>query len=132
MVEEMRRGRHAAVIAIVIAGCAVSSCASRSVQPTTVIVDSSATIPPHVVRQGELEIPAELRGRPCTSGLAVVEIEVGATGRVQRARVSRVSSEPAFDEACLRSARTAEFQPGTSHGKPSVGVTHVECRLECP
>jgi len=97
-----------------------------------VIVDASATIPPQVIRQGKIEVPAELKGRSCTSGRAVVEVQVDTMGRIQQARVSRASSEPAFDQACLRSAYAAEYQPGTSRGKPSVGVTHIECRLECP
>jgi TonB family protein len=110
----------------------VSSCAGRRTPQTTVNFEADATIAPRVVRHGTLEIPTELRGRPCTSGLAVAEVEVGITGRVQGARVSRSSSEPAFDEACVRSAYAAEYEPGTSHGKPVVGVTHIECRLECP
>ena len=118
--------------AVLMAGLGVSGCASRGGRPMTVTLDAGATIPPKVVRQAGVEIPAELRNRPCKSGLAVVEVEVGASGRVQRARVSRVSGEPAFDEACVSSAHASEYAPATSHGTPSVGVTRVECRLQCP
>jgi TonB family protein len=99
-----------------------------------VILDAGATIPPQIVRQGKIEVPAELKARPCKSGTAVVEVEVevGATGRVQEARVQRASSEPAFDAACVRSAQSSEYQPATSHGTPTVGVTRIECKLECP
>jgi TonB family protein len=96
------------------------------------MIDAGATIPPQLVRQGKLEAPAELTGRPCTSGTTVVEVEVGATGRVQEARVQQASSEPAFDEACVRSAEASEYGPATSHGTPTVGRTRIECKLECP
>jgi len=97
-----------------------------------VILDAGATIPPQIVRQGKIEVPAELKARPCKSGTAVVEVEVGATGRAQEARVQRASSEPAFDAACVRSAQSSEYRPATSHGTPTVGVTRIECKLECP
>lgn len=96
------------------------------------MIDAGATIPPQLARQGKLEVPVELTGRPCTSGTAVVEVEIGATGRVQEARVQQASREPAFDEACLRSAKASEYRPATSHGTPTVGTTKIECKLECP
>ena len=116
---------------ILTAVCSLAGCSSHP-RPTTVILDAGATIPPQLVRQGKLEVPAELTGRPCTSGTAVVEVEVGATGRVQDARVQQASREPAFDAACVRSAQASEYRPATSHGTPTVGVTKIECKLECP
>jgi TonB family protein len=111
---------------------AVAGCASHGAKPTTVILDAGATIPPQVVRQAKLEIPAELIGRSCTSGTTVVEVQVGATGRVQDARVQQASHEPAFDAACVRSAQASEYRPATSHGEPTLGVTKIECKLACP
>jgi len=96
------------------------------------MIDASATVPPQILRQGEIEVPAELHGRSCTSGTAVVEVDVDATGQVRGTRVSRPSSEPAFDKACIRSAQAGKYRAATSHGKAIVGTTTIECRLECP
>ncbi len=108
------------------------SCAARTSQPTRVILDAGATIPPQLVRQGRIEVPAELSGRSCTSGTSVIEVEVGASGRVEKVRVLKASKEPAFDDACARSAQSSEYRPATAHGSPTSGVTTIECRLECP
>jgi TonB family protein len=124
--------RHALVVGAIAAACVGAGCASRSVQPTTVIVDAGATVPPQIVRQAAIEVPPELLGRSCTSGTAAVEVKVDTAGRAQGTRVSRASSEPAFDEACARSARRTSYRPGTSHGRPTVGTTTIECRLDCP
>jgi TonB family protein len=89
--------------------------------------DSAASRPTRQARA-----PAELTGRSCTSGTTVVEVRVGATGRVQDARVWQASREPAFDAACVRSATLGEYRPATSHGAPTIGVTKIECKLACP
>ncbi len=117
---------------VLVSGCFTAACATHARQPTTVFIEAGATVAPRVARQAPVEIPAELRGRRCTSGLAVVEVEVDASGRVQRARLSRASAEPAFDQACVRSAFASKYQPGNSHGQPAAGLTRIECRLECP
>lgn len=126
-----RRKRSAGVGVALVAAWIEWSCAAHS-RPTTVILDAGATIPPQVVRQGKIELPTDLSARSCKSGRAVVEVEVGATGLVQRTRVVRASSEPAFDEACARSAQSSEYRPATAHGASTIGVTKIECRLECP
>lgn len=118
--------------AALVAALVAWSCAARTSQPTTVILDAGATTPPQLVRQGRIEVPSELAGRSCASGTAVIEVEVGATGRVQKTRVRQASKEPAFDDACARSARSSEYRPATAHGSPTTGVTTIECRLECP
>lgn len=110
----------------------LAGCATRDAKPTTVVLDSGATIPPQVVRQARIEIPSELTTRSCASGTTVIEVQVGATGRVQGARVRVPSHEPTFDAACVRSAQTSEYRPATSHGTPTTGVTKIECKLACP
>jgi TonB family protein len=110
-----------------------SGCAGHNAAPATTIgVEAGAAVAPRVVRQGALEVPSELRERPCASGVAVVEVQVTAVGKVGATRVSQTSGEPAFDEACLRSAQAASYEPGSHFGEPVAGITRVECRLQCP
>jgi TonB family protein len=124
--------QRVAGIATVVAAVAVCACAGRRVTQTTVTLATHASTPPRLVRQGSVQIPAELRSRACVSGVAGVAVEIGVTGRVEKAGLSRASGEPVFDEACVQSAFTWVYEPATSRGKPVAGVSHIECRLDCP
>ncbi len=128
----MRRRVQAGLVAVLIAAWAASGCASQTRRPTTVVLDAGATIPPRVLKQAELEVPADLVGGGCRSGTAVLEVEVGATGRVLKARVSRSSGVESFDQACMQAGLGSTYQPATSHGRPTIGTTHIECSLKCP
>jgi TonB family protein len=117
---------------MMVASCVFAGCATRSAPQSTVILEADATVPPQIVRQGAIEVPPELNGRACTSGTAVVAVDVDASGRVAATRVTRASGEPAFDAACERSARRTEYRPATRGGKEIAGATAIECRLQCP
>jgi outer membrane biosynthesis protein TonB len=121
----------AGVAGVAIALAATGCAARREGAQTTVNLEAGGSIAPRITRYAKVQIPAELRDRHCTTSSTLVEVRVGATGMVEGTAITRGSGEPAFDQACVRSAHQPEYAAGSRHGTAASGVTHLECRLEC-
>ena len=75
------------------------------------------TKPPELLRQVEAEFPPEMF-EAGTGGTVVMEIDIGADGKVLDARVVQ-SASAAFDASALAAIRQFEFSPAEVDGQPS-------------
>lgn len=87
--------------------------------------------PPSPKRTIRPKYPEESRRRG-EEGDVLVEFEIDESGRVTAARVAGTSGHPALDEAALRAARKARFNPAKSGraAVPSTARLKLEFRLK--
>jgi len=78
-----------------------------------------------------LEIPVEVKEKPCTPGVAVVETVVGIDGRVRSATLLSGSGTPMFDRVCVSNAYRWVFDPGRQQGLPVETTAAITCHLDC-
>jgi outer membrane biosynthesis protein TonB len=109
------------------------ACAGRPAAPRAAVASlSSETVtPPQAVNSPRVQMPQEMQGKVCTSGIAVAEVLVGTDGRVSRARLVKQSGADPFDVACVSNAFRWVFRPGQKNGRSVEATAAVTCHLEC-
>jgi Gram-negative bacterial TonB protein C-terminal len=109
------------------------ACAGRPAAPrvTAAGVSSETVTPPQPLNSPRVQMPQEMQGKECTSGLAVAEVLVGTDGRVSRARLVKQSGADLFDVACLSNASRRVFRPGQKNGRSVEATASITCHLEC-
>lgn len=86
--------------------------------PVQAVVKKAPEIDPRFRRRFQPEYPPTSR-RLGEEGSVVLQVLVGADGRVQDAKVQTSSGHPRLDEAALNHAKRAwRFTPGTEDGNP--------------
>jgi protein TonB len=78
-----------------------------------------------VIRKVEPKFPDALQHQGLTATV-VLQIVVGASGRIHNARVLRTDGRREFIEAAIDAVRRWEFEPGRKDGKP----VDVEATIE--
>ncbi len=116
----MKRFIVVAVVAIAAAGGLFIGNSLR--QSNAVRVDAEA--PPQLVTVPVPEYPVEARGAGLEDKV-ILEVTVGEDGHVSAVRVVESKGYTALDEAAIKAAKSAIFEPARRHGQPVAVVVRM-------
>ena len=82
-----------------------------------VMTEAAVDAPPQPVERPPAEYPARARAKGIT-GYVVLNLRVGADGRVEDVQVTESSPSGVFEESALSNVRAWRFHPATYEGRP--------------
>jgi protein TonB len=98
--------------------------------------DPAAAASPGFASVRAADLPPPVYPHPCLllghEGLVLIEVRVGADGRVLEARVAQASACPDLDAAALAAVRAARYVPGRRNGAPIAMTILQPIRFELP